>query len=424
VESNRDSILTEMLRHIGSKRPTFNVHPSRVLVFAHIHCLPSYSRLLAYMIKEVGFDPSRMVVIPKAYSTIPKTLDEIDALGIRVERTEIAIKIGYYDKCAAPALKAACNYASRYINNQHPADGAILLDDGGFLTEFWHKCHLHEKLYTISVQQTTSGICREPSRCQKIVKINVAGSAAKRWFESGVIAAGITRKLSKLQHQLANRRVGIIGYGAIGRAIANAMTKYTNEICIYDSAPNVRAELFKNASSIGGLIDSSDFIFGCTGEDPFLETEHVLRRAKNSITFVSCSSRDVEFRALLKAYAQPASNSLGDITLLADNVHKVLNGGFPINFDRLDECETESEISLTRALTLSGVLQGLRQFKSTDSENILVALGHEAQKLAVETWLGLNNKSCELFGVSETDFADETWWETESVHQAKDRRIE
>jgi hypothetical protein len=411
----------EMLRCIGPQLLAVdgikqNVSPSRTMIFAHIHCLPSYSKLLGYMIDELRFDPSQMFVVPKAYSTIPETLHELKDMGVGIANPNGVFQVGYYNNSAALTLNAACRYAAKLIDNSRAVDRAILLDDGGSLTEFWHKHQLHERIQTVSIQQTTSGLYREPTNCKKIIKVNVAGSAAKRWFESWVIAAGVTRKLEKIRHQLADRRIGIVGYGAIGKAIAAAMKEYTDRdnIRVYDSALNVRAEHFKNTSSLRSLVNKSDFIFGCTGRNCFASVEHILRGVENSITFVSCSSRDVEFLTLLRSYAQPTDNVFGEIELQAGKAHKVLNGGFPINFDRVHEYETGSEISLTRALTLSGVLQGLGHLGYDRRDHIMIPLGPRAQRLTVETWLRLNGKNHKQFGVSQADFYDRTWWERES----------
>jgi hypothetical protein len=428
ADSRHNSCLMEMLRCIGPDLLALDgfspsVSPSRALIFAHIHCLPSYSKLLGHMIDELQFDPSKMLVIPKAYSTIPETLHELNAMGVRVENPDGLFQVGDYTKSAAPSINAACEYAAKLIDNPRVADRAILLDDGGSLTEFWYKHQLHEKIQTVSVQQTTSGIYRRPTNCKKIMKVNVAGSAAKRWFESRVIAAGVTRKLSKIQHELAGRQIGIIGYGAIGKAIATAMNEYTEQgdIRIYDYALNVRAEHFKNTSSLGTLVYKSDVIFGCTGRNCFARAETILERVDHSVTFVSCSSRDVEFLALLRSpYAQPTDNAFRDIELRPDKTHMVLNGGFPINFDRVQEYETGSEISLTRALTLSGVFQGLGHIGNDGRDPIMIPLGPRTQRLIVETWLRLNDKIYKQFGVSQADYVDRGWWEEES-HRADDR---
>jgi hypothetical protein len=415
-----------MLRSIGPKLLALDgfsqsLSSSRALVFAHIHCLPSYSKLFGYMIDEIGFDPSKIVVIPKAYSTIPETLHELKAMGIRVEMPNGKIEVGRYNAYAASALNSACDYAARLIDSRRDARRAILLDDGGSLTEFWYKGQLHEKIQTTSVQQTTSGLYRNPTSCRKITKISVAGSAAKRWFESIVIASGVTRKLTEIECDLENSRIGIIGYGAIGRAIANEVAKYTDQIRIYDNAPNVRSERFKNTSSLRSLVDKSDYIFGCTGRNCFARAEGVLKRIVSPITFISCSSRDVEFLSLLHAYAQPTDDAFGDIHLQTDRLHKVLNGGFPINFDRVREYETEDEISLTRALTLSGVLQSLGTFDLGDKA-IVIPLGPKAQKITVETWLRLNQKSHKDFIVSDDSFDDLKWWEDESRERREPNR--
>jgi hypothetical protein len=412
------SSLIEMLRSVGPKLLAVDgfsqsLSPSSVLVFAHIHCLPSYSKLLGYMIDEIGFDPSAMVVIPKAYSTIPETLHELKAMGIRVEMSNGKLEIGRYNEYAASALKSACGYAAELIDKRRDACRAILLDDGGSLTEFWYKWQLHKKIKTMSVQQTTSGLSRNPTGSKKVMKVNVAGSAAKRWFESHVIAAGITRKLKEIECQLSRSHIGIIGYGAIGRAVANEVARYTKEIRIYDNALNVRSEKFRNTSSLGSLVVKSDYIFGCTGRNCFARSEGLLKHVQSPITFISCSSRDVEFLSLLQAYAPPIDGAFGDIDLQANKLHKVLNGGFPINFDRVREYETEDEISLTRALTLSGVFQCLGKF-DYDDEAAIVPLGPKAQKITVETWLRLNQKTHKLFGVSDLNFVDLKWWENES----------
>jgi hypothetical protein len=149
-----------MLRRVGPQLIAVEliVPPSRAPIFAHINCLPSYSKLIEYMIGEIGFDPSKIVVIPKAYSTIPETLHDLTAMGVRVEKGNGIMEVGHYNKYAAPILNAACVYAAKLIDTPRVADRAILLDDGGSLTEFWYKHQLHDKIQTISVQQTTSGI--------------------------------------------------------------------------------------------------------------------------------------------------------------------------------------------------------------------------------------------------------------------------
>jgi hypothetical protein len=374
------------------------------------------------MIDEIGFDPSKIIVIPKAYSTVPETLHELKAMGIRVEASIGKIQVGHYNAYAAPTLKSACDFAAKFIDDRRDARRAILLDDGGSLTEFWYKSQLHEKIKTTSVQQTTSGVYRNPTNCKKLIKINVAGSAAKRWFESHVIASGITRKLTEIEYRLSDSRIGIIGYGAIGQAIAKEVMKYTDPSLIRIHDKNVRTEKFKNTSSLGSLINNSNLIFGCTGRNCFARAEGLLNHRSNSpITFISCSSRDVEFLSLLHAYAQPTDDAFGNIDLQADKLHKVLNGGFPINFDRIKEHETESEISLTRALTLSGILQGLGKFDH-NNEAVITPLGPKAQKITVETWLRLNQKTHKLFGVSDQDFADLSWWEERGSLRSDGRR--
>ena len=76
---------------------------------------------------------------------------------------------------------------------------------------------------------------------------------------------------------------------------------------------------------------------------------------------VSASSRDVEFHTLLKtpcAKRRDAGFGIVDVTAPGGAIQRVLNGGYPVNFDRRREWESAREMVLTRLLLFAGGVAG------------------------------------------------------------------
>jgi release factor glutamine methyltransferase len=103
------------------------------------------------------------------------------------------------------------------------------------------------------------------------------------------------------------------------------------------------------------LLLHSQLILGCCGANSLSVSD--LSKISGTKVFVSCSSSNVEFRSLLNHLILPdppfgtARGRVGRADCY------VLNGGFPINFDRKREWEHFDEIVLTRKLMLEGILQ-------------------------------------------------------------------
>ncbi|WP_027530809.1 NAD(P)-dependent oxidoreductase [Bradyrhizobium sp. WSM3983] len=412
---------TPLTQLLGQVRPDFLMRDgfapksaiSEAVIFAHIHCLPSSVELLSFLIEKVGFDPSKIIVIPKAYSTIPNSLQELKRqMGFRVLLSEGELRRGLYDEYAAVSLNRACEIADEFGKYERKPPRVVLLDDGGTLTERWFNYGLASRFETVSVQQTTSGLFRPPFHDRRILKVNVAGSAAKRWFESKIIAKGITRKVFARISELERRKIGVVGYGAVGKALADAMSAHGADIVVYDKSRDVRSHRYENAASLDQLLRKAEVIFGCVGKDIFEGCGNALEAMAAPQIFASCSSRDVEFQSLFR-YAIPteSQNPFEDVTIRAGGLHNILNGGFPINFDREHEWEEESEIALTRALVLAGVCQALADLEphAIEGSNI-VPLGVEIQKNLVDCWLDINGMSTEQFCVKRADFDNREWW--------------
>ena len=243
-----------------------------------------------------------------------------------------------------PSSVAVHQSAEQYFNVR-AADRLVLLDEGG---------GLHEALPTAfgslsaGMEQTTSGL-RTTWKCPMVL---VCRSAAKLFFEFQVIARGIMRKLQSLQ-LLTGASIGVIGLGALGSEIARILLD-RGILTLGSEIGPVPPDLKAISVPLEELVRSCNVILGCTGVDVLQGTE--IGSIGGHKVFASCSSNDVEFRSVLVRL--PDRTRFGSAKgVIGDTDCTVLNGGFPINFDRRTEWEAFDEIVLTRELCLAGLVQ-------------------------------------------------------------------
>ena len=142
----------------------------------------------------------------------------------------------------------------------------IIIDDGGIITNRWYKLDLYKyNIELISIQQTISGIDREPNK-GKLIKIDVARSAAKRFFDPAYLQ-GVLGKVRSLEIMKSGANVGIVGLGWVGSALARELLSAAYRVKFYDhvAEKNVRGAVrLDNALEV---VEESDVIFGCTGQN-------------------------------------------------------------------------------------------------------------------------------------------------------------
>jgi hypothetical protein len=400
------------------------VQPADTYLFLYVHCLPSFFMLIKFMINFHGFNPSNIFILPKRYSRIQSTVDRLKEIGINVIDSEFSFEVGHFDKIAGREIIAACKLVSNRIlaknSNSSSKRRLILVDDGGQLTEAWQNTVERTPLFDIvSIQQTASGMFDKKFGFG-VPQINMAQSAAKRWFESKIIAAGVAQKVADLDRDLSedfmNRCVGVAGFGAVGRSLTKTLIRSGYNVAVLD--PLTRREMHE--WRLSHFTDQCEFlqnvetVFGCVGRN-WMELKN-LKCIEHKIRFFSCSSRDIEFMTILRnsdmdciepPFGTARINSLHDSLLF--------NGGFPINFDRTKEYETLNEIIITRALILASVLQAMHVSGHYTEKPI--KLSAKAQKRIVKEWLKENNgwdKMEEEFGVTYEEFESNAWWVNES----------
>ena len=235
----------------------------------------------------------------------------------------------------------------------------------------------------VGVEQTQRGLDRISDLGQKVpFVVNVATSDAKKRYESPYIARAVCAKIANRGLLNSCHTFGILGKGAIGLSITTLLREADEKYVHYDK-DDAKAG---SAKSIEELIDTCDVIIGTTGTDSLrgLFTD----KLRGTKTVISASSSNIEF-AYLFDLAKRYPTSFEDVDLaIRDDLHFiVLNGGYPINFDRVKEWERLEDIQLTRTLLYAGMIQALDMKRP--HAGTICDLNHVWQQKIIDLWLAL-----------------------------------
>lgn len=359
-------------------------------IVVHSHILPTNIALIRHLAHLVGID--KIFILEKPYSTVQSCLGELARAGIDVVGVPFAGSL-YHD-----ALERGIHVLWRKIAEAHANrkfSRLLILDDGGDLwaTIPWQNLR---DVKISGVEQTQRGVARFRQADMHLPPIvSVASSGVKKIVESEFIGASIVEKLFEAK-QLQSRRVGVIGMGNIGQAIFKHLQERNIHVIVYDSEkPNaVSAAEFRN--SIDTLVQDADLVIGATGVDILRGV--TLDKVCGSKMFASASSVDIEFQTLTRL-ASSNQGMFDDIRVFphANLECTVLNGGFPVNFDRQREWEPKANIAITRCLLYVGMMQAVRLIESVETAPGFYALDTLAQKQILSRWLDERQEKQENF---------------------------
>ena len=194
------------------------------------------------------------------------------------------------------------------------------------------------------VEQTSSGIETIKYINLQYPIINVARSRAKLNIESPFIAEAVIDRLRTYLKK--NSEILILGNGAIGNSIYETLKK-DYSLARYDTV--------KGKSDLANLseLEKYDLVIGCTGKTSIFQD--MFKYLKKGVILASASSSDVEFsgthlRRLVPRNEDPHKE------VIVNNI-RLLNSGFPINFDGSLHSVPPEKIQFTRALLFSAICE-------------------------------------------------------------------
>ncbi len=227
----------------------------------------------------------------------------------------------------------------------------LVIEDGGYIVPFLHAHYSRKENFCIgAVEQTTKGI-RKDEDIEKAYKekneelyfpvLNVAKSSFKDEYESPLVGDAVVSSIRRLlsDENFSGGKALVIGYGAVGREVANALKAVRMIVKVSDieREPVVAAKIrgFEADVSPLELVRDVKLIIGTTGDQTI--KGDVLEKIKNRAVLVSASSDLIEIDIdYLKKMApvEDYKEGLGTWYTRKESgeSYLLLGDGFPINF--------------------------------------------------------------------------------------------
>lgn len=381
-------VLTELMKEL--EQPDVDYNNYHIISVQHL--LRSTGSLFEALI-DIGFNPKNIYLTGKIYSTHKETKELLkNDLGINIIESTIKEDLGQYSQ----GLKEDINQMWRLLleNTQDISKSKIIiLDDGGHILKSVDK-ELLKKYNIYGIEQTTSGI-KEAGSFENFPIIDVAGSAAKVLIEPNLVSEAVNIQLHDQFINFQKNKIGIIGYGHIGKAIAKEYEEKGYQIFVFDNKKKIK-ESNTNITVCENsweLYLNSEIIIGATGDD--ITDNRWITQSNEDKIFMSVSSGDIEFNKLIQNSRFTDLNSEENLKkpiplrikqLNTDTGHKLimLRGGMVSNFTGSADSSPGKYIQITRGLLFSAIIQILKNEDNLKKE--VLKLDAQLQKKVVEDW--------------------------------------
>lgn len=332
--------------------------------------------------KTLGLEHA--VVGSKLYSDNQDCIKEFKKLGYHYVGCQEPTGHGLYQESIVKDIHQIWECALRVIKARSIKSfkSIIVLDDGADLllnipNEIYRLCR-SDGLFLVGIEQTRGGSNRTFFNGLPLPIINVAGAAIKSRFEYQWVAKEIVRILcngflSDIELQISRKpRIGIIGYGVMGFAVANELSQQAFQISVYDPKTKTipKNSEVTHLSSEAVLVSGADVIIGCTGTDVTSNRAvfDALHFSPTPKWLISTSSKDIEFNFLLHKCQEQIKRRYCTPDVLQTVIYRnhygstisLLRGGFPINFQNTIHSVPPEKIWPTRAGLLLAALMAIK----------------------------------------------------------------
>ena len=423
----RMPVLDEVSRLLGDK------DKFKGLKFIAVqHLFPTTTELLRSL-TDNGLDPKNATVSGKNYSTNHDVLYRLRSDGWDVPTFSIVKLLLSREDGTTYEHSPLGGYLAKMfgdvvaLREQDPAAFAklkapqfLVLDEGGKLLKLIHEHFAEFAHLCVAVEQTDRGVQIIDEMKAKGVDllcpvVNVARSVAKKQNEAPMIGESIVHAtfhtLEQLNDQIAitPKEAVVVGYGAVGKATADALRRRGFQVFVHDIDPAKMAQAAKDGCTPGpreATLKHAHLLISCTGQttisprefDALLPKHAVLVNAASGNHELDMEDHEVGGSMLRKNERSNHSGyrlgdwrglelKLGDIAG-ADEMAScvwpgkdgaerlVVRAGYVVNM--VDDIPPEY-IQLTRSLLLAACLQAVDETGKTG----LVDLSSEAQDLVV-----------------------------------------
>ncbi len=287
-------------------------------------------------LEVAGVDKKRMFIIGIPYSSKEEVVEELK------QKYKVCAPTSYpFDEYVEDALRKAFKICKR------ESLSLLIIEDGGYAVPIIHERFKNSIGYCKgAVEQTTNGIWRDKELVLKkglklgFPLVSIPDCKLKQEIEAPFIGKVVIRNiqilLSKIGRFIEGKKLGIVGYGTIGRKIAEEAKNQKAIVSVSEINP-VKSLIARlggfDTKSILDLVKESDLIIGATGRKSIGRAE--ILGLKNNAILASVSSKRVEIdiEELESLCIERNPTEIGTYyELVNGNKVLLLANGFPVNF--------------------------------------------------------------------------------------------
>lgn len=258
---------------------------------------------LLQTIGAMGLNLKNVFALGKVYSNSPPVIQMLRDLGVTVVDStmpEPGEFRSYFQRDVERLWQvAAAKICERNIRR------ILVLDDGGdCITSV--PPEVLQRYALCGVEQTSRGMFLFEEQPPLFAVISWARAAVKLEIGGPIFSRYFLEKLNEKflrGRTLQGERLGVIGMGSIGRAVASLAAKQGNDVLYCDPNRALNLPALLNArvtrvDSVEDLMTRCNYVLGCSGRNPFKDKWPL--KYQPGIKLLSASSDDEEFGPIIK----------------------------------------------------------------------------------------------------------------------------
>ena len=395
-------------------------------------------------VAEMGLPVNNIFALGKVYSNSLPVIGTLRKMGVTVIDSTVP-KPGEFQSCFQHDINRLWKVVAERLAQRRIKRVLILDDAGACVTNVPDE--ILRQYSVCAVEQTSSGIFLFEESALPFAVISWARAAVKLEIGGPIFAHSFIDKFNTrfLHGRLLHRQpLGILGFGSIGKGIANLALRQGNEVLFYDPNSDLQIdsslqEAITRANSLEELMLRCAYVVGCTGRTPFKGKWPLAH--KPGLKLLSASGGDQEFGPIVDDLKAKPAFKVDPDTWDVTSEHgpsgpiQIAYLGYPYNFvcrgpdavpTRIVQLETGG---LLTALVQARMFLELCEKNRQDNCGIY-RVSPKAQRFVYDCWLGAMNArgiDLDVFGYDpETLRAaqDDSWFIKKTEPHASSNTVE
>lgn len=349
----------------------------------------------------MGVNLKSVFALGKVYSNNFSVMKTLTEMGVTVVDSTMS-EPGEFHSYFQHDINRLWHVAAETLAQQR-IKRVIVLDDAGASITSVPDVVLR-RYAVCAVEQTSSGVFLFEERPPPFAVIPWARASVKLEIGGPVFAHSFIEKLNtKFLHgrSLRGQQVGIVGLGSIGKGVANLAARQHNKVLFYDPNPDLQVpsslhERITRVGSLEKLMGSCDYVFGCSGRNPF-EGKWPLEHRPGAKLF-SASGGDQEFGPIIRDLRNKRDFKVDPDTWDITSEHgpcgpiRIAYLGYPYNFaGRGPEAVPGRIVQLESGGLLAALMQARLHLdlceKGRQDNSGIHRVSPRAQRFVYENWL-------------------------------------